>query len=222
MLGHDDAVTAVTVHPSGDLIATGSADDTIMLWSGATYTPILRFKGHAGGVCATKFSADCALLFVSGSDAKAKVFDLTSQRLINELEGTNVVNTFALHRSGSTMITGSASSEVHIWRGLRPETWSPQLHPYIGDKAREFVMTVLLIAERCAWYARRRIRGALPELPIEMWMAILSCMSQSDLVAPSAAPPGLKSNQVALRTRVRRANAVLVNKIARRRSSVPV
>ena len=41
--GHTDAVTTVAVHPSAEMIATGSEDDTIILWDLITFEPIARW-----------------------------------------------------------------------------------------------------------------------------------------------------------------------------------
>jgi WD40 repeat protein len=96
LVGHTNAVTTAAVHPSGELTATGSADDTIILWSMTTFEPLARFSSQANGVRSVHFSTDCALLVSSGRDGKAKFFHLSSKSMVSEMGGPGIINTIGL------------------------------------------------------------------------------------------------------------------------------
>jgi WD40 repeat protein len=56
--GHSDAVTCMCFSPSGSLLASGSEDKTVRLWSVLSGKLIAEFKGHFGLVMHVRFSPD--------------------------------------------------------------------------------------------------------------------------------------------------------------------
>eukprot|EP00392_Amoebophrya_sp_AT5.2_P013311 g13429.t1 len=71
LLGHSDVVVAACVHKNGELIATGSKDNSIRLWDRVTGTCLAAMKGHTHSVlslCFPNVDASCVL---SGSEDKS-------------------------------------------------------------------------------------------------------------------------------------------------------
>lgn len=53
--GHRSAVTAGRYHPSGALLASGSADTDIVIWDTVAESGLYRLKGHRDGVTDVAF-----------------------------------------------------------------------------------------------------------------------------------------------------------------------
>ena len=58
LVGHTDAVAAVTVSPDGDRAASAGHDGTVRLWDLRLRKELRRFDGHAGTVLCVAFTPD--------------------------------------------------------------------------------------------------------------------------------------------------------------------
>ena len=67
LTGHSDWVRSVAFSPDGQLLASGSDDNTIKLWQPGTGNQIRTLTGHSNWVISVAFSPDGQLL-ASGSD----------------------------------------------------------------------------------------------------------------------------------------------------------
>ena len=67
--GHVRPVCASSFSPDGSRLASGSYDNTVRLWDGATAAPIATLEGHSSEVLSLSFSPDGSRL-ASGSDDK--------------------------------------------------------------------------------------------------------------------------------------------------------
>ena len=68
----------VSFSPRGDLIATGSWDETARIWDAATGTCLVTLAGHDYTVRAVAFSPSGALLATASSDATGGLWDVAS------------------------------------------------------------------------------------------------------------------------------------------------
>jgi hypothetical protein len=75
LAGHPNPVLAVTVSPSGRLIASGAADGTIRIWDADTGRELQRAEGHRGGVQVLAFTADSKTLVSGGADTSVLLWD---------------------------------------------------------------------------------------------------------------------------------------------------
>src|SRR6266581_3259350 len=56
--GHAMRVDGIAFSPDGQLLASGSADNTIKLWDTASKREVRTFAGHTGGIKAVAFRPD--------------------------------------------------------------------------------------------------------------------------------------------------------------------
>ena len=81
LIGHTSYVQCVSFSPDGKLIATGSKDRTIMLWSSAVQRadvqgPLKVFRGHADVVCSLAFSSDSKRICSASFDRSVRTWPL--------------------------------------------------------------------------------------------------------------------------------------------------
>jgi len=82
--GHDGPINTIGLSPDGNLVATGSSDETIKIWSSTTGS-CLRTLHDDGAVHAVSFSTDGQLL-VSGS-LDLKTWEVETGRCLRVLSG---------------------------------------------------------------------------------------------------------------------------------------
>jgi len=76
LVGHKDTVLFCAFSLDEKLLATCSADRTILLWKMKTSRVKFHFKGHEGDVTACAFSPDSAMLLTSGRDCRLIVWHM--------------------------------------------------------------------------------------------------------------------------------------------------
>lgn len=84
LTAHSKPVVGIAISKDGKLLATGSADSSIIIWDAVTYQIIRRIAAHKGQVTTLDFSPDGKTL-ISGSTDK-------SLRLWNVMDGTEIRN----------------------------------------------------------------------------------------------------------------------------------
>ena len=76
--GHSSSVLSVAFSPDGRLLATGSADNTVILWDVSTGAKIKTPTGHRNWVESVAFSPDGRLLATGSADNTAILWDVSS------------------------------------------------------------------------------------------------------------------------------------------------
>jgi WD40 repeat protein len=84
LAAHSKPVVGIAISKDGKLLATGSADSSIIIWDASTYQIMRRIAAHKGQVTTLDFSPDGKTL-ISGSTDK-------SLRLWNVMNGTEIRN----------------------------------------------------------------------------------------------------------------------------------
>lgn len=95
--GHRSAVTAGRYHPSGALLASGSADTDIVVWDAVAETGLYRLRGHRDGVTDVVFlgggaGAGSGVRLRNGlascsKDTLVKLWDLDTQSCVQTVVG---------------------------------------------------------------------------------------------------------------------------------------
>ncbi|TAD94417.1 MAG: hypothetical protein EAZ98_19490, partial [Oscillatoriales cyanobacterium] len=72
--GHSDYVNSVVISPDGQIIASGSGDNTIKLWNLKTGQEIRTLTGHSAKVNSVSFSPDGNTLVSGSNDGRIKIW----------------------------------------------------------------------------------------------------------------------------------------------------
>ncbi len=119
--GHSGMVHAVAISPDGQLVASGSSDNTVKVWQVRT-GKLLRnlgrwFSGHSSMVQTVAFSPNGEILATGSWDETIKLWLINSGKLIRTVTGhVNCVNSLAFSPNGQLLASGSADSTVRLWQ----------------------------------------------------------------------------------------------------------
>lgn len=151
--GHDEhVITCLQLH--GDLIVTGSDDNTLKVWSASKAICLHTLTGHTGGVWSSQMS-ECGSFIVSGStDRTVRVWDVATGRCLHNLQGhTSTVRCMAL--KGKILVSGSRDTTIRVWdisTGCHLRT----LHGHVA-------------AVRCVQFDGKRIVSGAYDFSIKVW-----------------------------------------------------
>jgi WD40 repeat protein len=125
--GHTNVISSIRVSPDGKKLASGSRDNTIILWDLETGQPIGRpLSKHTGWASSLSFSPDGKIL-ASGSCAKVyfsqcvqgeiTLWDVeTYQPIGNPLvEHISGISSVAFSPDGKTLVSGSDDGTIILW-----------------------------------------------------------------------------------------------------------
>ncbi|RDA84734.1 hypothetical protein CP532_5239 [Ophiocordyceps camponoti-leonardi (nom. inval.)] len=116
--GHSGEIFSAKFDPTGDLIASGSMDRSIMLWR--TYGACENYgllKGHKGAVLDLQWSRDSGTLYSASADTHVASWDVELGTRIRRYVGhEEVVNAVDISRRGAeVLVSGSDDSTIGIW-----------------------------------------------------------------------------------------------------------
>ena len=118
LTGHTGEVFTSRFDPSGNLVASGSMDRSIMLWR--TYGECENYgvmTGHKGAVLDLRWSRDSKVIYSGSADTTVASWDLETGLRIRKHEGhEEVVNCIDITKRGQELIlSGSDDGSVSIW-----------------------------------------------------------------------------------------------------------
>ena len=143
LTGHTDWVTSVAFSPDGELLASGSLDDTIKLWEVSTGRELRTLRGHTSSVRSVAFSPDGELLASGSWDNTIKLWEVSTGRELHTLKGhTDWVTSVAFSPDGELLASGSDDGTIKLWEvsvvNQPPRasfTFSP-VQPEVGELVR--------------------------------------------------------------------------------------
>jgi len=124
-VGHHEDVTVLGFSPNGRWLATGSSDDTVLLWDvDDTGADPRSLPGHADDVVALVFSPDSRWLATGSVDSTAMLWDLGDPEAEPRiLEGhTDEVTSLAFSPDGSRLATGSFDGTIQLREVSNPDS----------------------------------------------------------------------------------------------------
>ena len=113
--GHSQQVNAICFSPDGRMMASGSDDKSIIIWSPSSWAIQRQLKGHSGAVLAVAFS--CKGFLASGAgDSSVRIWSPAAGTLVTELRGhTGTVLSVCFSPDGASLASGSADCSIRIW-----------------------------------------------------------------------------------------------------------
>ena len=115
-LGHDEEVTALAFSPDGELIASGSADTTIIFWELETGEVASASVGHWAAVTTMTFADDSAMMLSGGADYKTRDLRVAGGKSTAIFEGhLRDVQGVVYGPSDASIITAGDDGTVRVW-----------------------------------------------------------------------------------------------------------
>ena len=124
---HTDAVQSLAFSPDGQILASGSFDNTVKLWNVATETNIVTFK-HTKPVNTVRFSSD-GQTFASGGDDGIHLWDMTTRKIITTLDHGVPYYSVSFSPDGQTLATASSRwPDLQLWDLTTERSIDVQIH----------------------------------------------------------------------------------------------
>jgi WD40 repeat protein/energy-coupling factor transporter ATP-binding protein EcfA2 len=128
--GHDDSVNTVAFSPDGKLLASGSADQTIILWDVFTHEQISQPLSLAGSVNSIAFSPDGTMLAAGTSDKTILLWDMNTHETIGQpLTGhSGPIHSAVFSPDGKILASGDDDGTVILWDVVTRQRIGEPLH----------------------------------------------------------------------------------------------
>lgn len=118
MHGHNDDVWSVAFSPDGQRIASGSRDQSILVWDATTGEPTFDpLIGHTGFIHSVAFSPDGTLIASASSDGSVMLWDAnTGNPVGSSLIGhSDEVWSLAFSPDGQLLASGAEDGQIIFW-----------------------------------------------------------------------------------------------------------
>ncbi|KAF8846125.1 U3 small nucleolar RNA-associated protein [Paxillus ammoniavirescens] len=120
--GHKRGVWNVRFGKTERVLATGSSDKTVKLWSLEDFTCVKTFEGHTNSVLRVDFLNSGTQLVSTGSDGLVKIWNVREEECIATLDNhEDKVWALAISTDERTIISGAADSIVTFWQDCTEE-----------------------------------------------------------------------------------------------------
>ncbi|MCI0487995.1 MAG: AAA-like domain-containing protein [Blastocatellia bacterium] len=124
LAGHAGEIVSLIFSPDSKHLASGSADNTVVLWDTETHKSLTSIPSDESGVISTAFSPDGRRLIMGSSEGAIKLLDVTTLQELAPIKSSHSKGVVALAFSpdADTLATGSDDSTVMLWRtkGITP------------------------------------------------------------------------------------------------------
>ncbi|WP_010585257.1 WD40 domain-containing protein [Schlesneria paludicola] len=117
------AVASAQFSPEGDLVVTGSWDNTAKIWDARTGHSIRKLEnGHTSLINTAVFSPDGNFILTASDDGTAKLWDVESGTVVRALEGHgDRVRSGMFSPNGDYIVTTSSDKTARLWNAKSGE-----------------------------------------------------------------------------------------------------
>ncbi|KAL5632099.1 hypothetical protein ACGC1H_000202 [Rhizoctonia solani] len=123
--GHTSHVYSVSYSPNGALIASGSDDNTIMVWDADTGSEVLDrpLVGHSDAITSVHFSPDSTRLVSGSDDNRIRIWNVQTGEMMFQLPHGHeqVITSVAYSPDGTRILSRSRDMSVRIHNARSPE-----------------------------------------------------------------------------------------------------
>lgn len=114
--GHFSRVWTIAFSPDGQMLASGSDDQTIRLWNAHDGTCLTVLQGHTGGVTSVRFSPNGQILASASEESSIRLWSVDRGTYLKTLQGyTSWVRAVAFSPDGQILASGSDDRTVRLW-----------------------------------------------------------------------------------------------------------
>lgn len=121
-VGHNSIVLTLASHPSGTMLASGSADHLVKLWtlpsdsSSPAKVTAINLEGHTREVWSLVFSPDGKILASGSLDGTIRLWSVPDGKLIREINGHSPEhNQLDFTPDGKLLAGGGEDGSIHLW-----------------------------------------------------------------------------------------------------------
>ena len=123
---HTEAIYGIAFSPNGELLASGSRDNSVRVWDVKTGKELFFSQEHDGEVHSVAFSTDGATLASGGADGKIRLWDVESSQAKKVLDAhPTQVECLAFSPDGMLLASaGQYDTAIRLWD---TQTWQPMI-----------------------------------------------------------------------------------------------
>jgi WD40 repeat protein len=135
--GHSDAIYSAALSSDGKILATGSYDQKIKLWSVATGEELSTLSGHNGAVFGLAFRPDGKILASASADRTVKLWNVEARKRTDTLsQPLKDQYTVLFSADGKRLYAGGADSRIRVWQvsDTAVETTNPMLDAHFAHE----------------------------------------------------------------------------------------
>ncbi|MBD3675568.1 MAG: hypothetical protein HUJ26_18815 [Planctomycetaceae bacterium] len=115
--GHADSMYAADISPEDKIIATGSYDQTIILWDLKTGELLNTLTGHNGPVYDLEYHPDMPILASASGDRTVKLWDVTTGKRLDTLnEPEKEQYTVSFSPDGKHLAAAGVDRRIRVWK----------------------------------------------------------------------------------------------------------
>ena len=116
LIAHSGGIKSLTINHDGKMLASGSSDYKLKLWSMIDGKLIKTLAGHSSDVYSVSFSPDGKTLASGSLDNSIRLWSISDGILIKTLEGHSVgVSSVSFSPDGKTLASGSLDNSIRLW-----------------------------------------------------------------------------------------------------------
>ena len=116
--GHGGAIRSVALSQSGELLASASEDNKIVIWNLASRQEVIQITSHVAPVAAVSFCGDKPFLVSASVDGTAALWDLKTLKEITNIGGPLVPSSIAASKDCRKVIVGNSHGPALLWKPL--------------------------------------------------------------------------------------------------------